>query len=144
MMNKGGRPKAPLTLSDDERQKLQTWASRPKSTQRLATRARIVLACADGLENKEVAARLRVHTATVGKWRSRFLEDRLEGLVDEPRPGAPRTITDVMVERIITKTLEEKPKAATHWSTRDMAKAVGLSQTAIGRVWRDFGLKPHL
>ena len=143
-MNKGGRPKAPLILSDDERQKLQTWASRPKSTQRLATRARIVLACAEGMDNNDVAARLRVNTVTVGKWRKRFLEDRLEGLADEPRPGAPRTITDAMVERVVTKTLEEKPKAATHWSTRGMAQAVGLSQSAIVRVWHAFGLKPHL
>ena len=143
-MNKGGRPKAPLILSDDERQKLETWAARPKSTQRLATRARIILACAEGLDNTDVAARLRVNTVTVGKWRKRFLDDRLEGLADEPRPGALRTITDAMVERVITKTLEEKPKAATHWSTRGMAKAVGLSQTAIGRVWHAFGLKPHL
>jgi transposase len=143
-MNQGGRPKASLCLTDDERQKLETWASRPKSTQRLATRARIILACAEGLDNNQVAARLRINRVTVGKWRSRFVEDRLDGLADEPRPGAPRTITDAMVERIITKTLEEKPKAATHWSTRDMAKAVGMSQTAISRVWRAFGLKPHL
>jgi transposase len=144
MMNKGGRPKPVLTLTDDERQKLETWAHRPKSTQRLATRARIVLACADGLDNQEVAARLGINTATVGKWRGRFLESRLDGLADEPRPGAPRTITDEIVERVVTKTLEEKPKAATHWSTRRMAEAVGLSQTAISRVWRAFGLKPHL
>ena len=143
-MNKGGRPKAPLILSDDERQKLETWASRPKSTQRLALRARIILACAGGRDNADVAARLRVHAVTVGKWRKRFLADRLEGLTDEPRPGAPRTITDALVERVITKTLEEKPKDATHWSTRDMAEAVGLSQSAISRVWRAFGLKPHL
>jgi transposase len=143
MMSKGGRPKALLTLSDDERQKLQTWASRPKSTQRLATRARIVLACAEGLDNKDVAARLRVHTVTVGKWRKRFLADRLEGLADEPRPGAPRTITDARVEEVVTKTLETKPKAATHWSTRGMAQAVGLSQSAIVRIWNAFGLKPH-
>jgi transposase len=143
-MNRGGRPKALLTLSDDERRKLQAWASRPKSTQRLAIRARIILACAEGLDNQAVAARLRVNTATVGKWRRRFLDDRLDGLADEPRPGAPRTITDELVERVITKTLEEKPKAATHWSTRGMARAVGLSQTAISRVWRAFGLKPHL
>src|SRR4051794_23831472 len=116
MMSKGGRPKAPLILGDDERQKLETWASRPKSTQRLATRARIVLACAEGLDNKRVATRLHVHTVTVGKWRKRFLENRLDGLTDEPRPGAPRTITDAMVEEVVTKTLETKPKAATHWS----------------------------
>jgi transposase len=142
-MNRGGRPKASLCLSDDERQKLETWASRPKSTRRLATRARIIPACAEGLDNHQVATRLRIHRATVGKWRSRFLEDRLDGLADEPRPGAPRTITDAQVERIITTTLEEKPKAATHWSTRGMARAVGLSQTAIVRAWNAFGLKPH-
>src|SRR5207302_7450511 len=123
MMSKGGRPKAPLTLSDDERQKLDTWASRPKSTQRLALRAKIVLACAEGLENKAVAASLRINPVTVGKWRKRFLSDRLEGLADEPRPGAPRTITDAKVEEVVTKTLEEKPRAATHWSTRGMAAA---------------------
>jgi transposase len=143
MMSKGGRPKAPLILSDDEREKLNTWASRPKSTQRLATRARIVLACAEGRDNQDVASRLRVSIATVGKWRKRFLENRLEVLADEPRPGAPRTITDAMVEKVVTKTLEEKPKTATHWSTRGMAQAVGLSQSAIVRVWNAFGLKPH-
>jgi len=144
MMSKGGRPKASLTLTDDERQKLKTWASRPKSTQRLATRAKIVLACAEGLDNKDVAARLHVNTVTVGKWRKRFLEDRLDGLTDEPRPGAPRTILDARVEEVVTKTLEEKPKAATHWSTRGMARAVGLSQSAVVRIWHAFGLKPHL
>src|SRR3954467_5951973 len=143
-ISKGGRPKPPLSLTDDERQKLETWASRPKSTQRLAIRARIILACAEGLENKAVAASLRVNVVTVGKWRKRFLDDRLEGLADEPRPGAPRTITDAKVEEVVTRTLEEKPKAATHWSTRGMAEAVGLSQSAIVRVWHAFGLKPHL
>src|SRR3954470_23966764 len=141
--NKGGRPKPPLTLSDDERQKLRTWESRPTSTQRCAPRARIVLACAEGLDNQAVAARLRVNTVTVGKWRKRFLDDRLEGLTDEPRPGAPRRITDARVEEVVTKTLEEKPKAATHWSTRGMAQAVGLSQSAIVRIWNAFGLQPH-
>src|SRR3954469_9353544 len=144
MMNRGGRPKAPLILSDDERQKLETWASRPKSTQRLATRSRIILACAEGRDNSDVAARLRVNPVTGGRWRRRPLADRLEGLADEPRPGAPRSITDATVERIITKTLEEKSVDATHWSTRGMAEAVGLSQSSIGRVWRAFGLKPHL
>ena len=142
-MSKGGRPKAPLTLNDDERQKLRTWASRPKSTQRLATRARIVLLCDEGLDNKQVAAQLRINAVTVGKWRKRFQENRLEGLTDEPRPGAPRTILDARVEEVVTKTLEEKPKAATHWSTRGMAEAVGLSQSAIVRIWNAFGLKPH-
>jgi transposase len=144
MMKKGGRPKLPLILTDDERQKLQTWARRPKSTQRLATRARIVLACAEGLDNAAVAQRLRLDRSTVGKWRQRFLTDRLEGLADEPRPGAPRTITDAKVEEVITRTLETKPKGATHWSTRSMAEAVGLSQNAIVRIWHAFELKPHL
>jgi transposase len=143
MINKGGRPKAILTLSDHERQTLETWASRPKSTQRLARRARIVLACAAGRANQEVATRIRVHTATVGKWRKRFLDDRLDGLADEPRPGAPRPITDAVVERVVTKTLEEKPKAGTHWSTRGMAQASGLSQSAIVRIGNALGLKPH-
>jgi transposase len=137
------RPMAELILSDDESQTLKTWASRPKSTQRLATRARIVLACASGLDNKGVAARLRVCTATVGTWRRRFVERRPEGLADEPRPGAPRKITDADVERVVTRTLETKPKAATHWSTRGMAEAAGLSQSSVGRIWRAFGLKPH-
>jgi transposase len=142
-MRKGGRRKAALRLTGVERQKLETWASRRMGTQRLATRAKIVLACSGGVENQDVAVRLRVNRATVGKWRKRFLEDRLDGLADEPRPGAPRTITDAQVEEVITTTLEEKPKAATHWSTRGMAQAVGLSQSAIVRVWNAFGLKPH-
>ena len=137
------RPMAELILSDDERQTLKTWASRPKSTQRLATRAKIVLACAEGADNKAVAARLGVCPATVGTWRARFVERRLEGLTDEPRPGAPRKISDADVERVVTKALETKPKAATHWSTRGMAKAEGLSQSSVGRIWRAFGLKPH-
>ena len=126
MMSKGGRPKAPLILSDDERQKLQTWAvaAQEHPTARHPSQDRPGLC--RGSDNKDVAARLRVNIATVGKWRKRFLEDRLEGLADEPRPGAPRTITDAQVEEVVTRTLEEKPKAATHWSTRGMAQAVGL------------------
>jgi transposase len=138
------RPMAPLTLTDDEKQTLMTWAGRPKSTQRLAIRARIVLACAAGADNKAVAAKLGLCTATVGIWRRRFLDRRLEGLADEPRPGAPRSITDVEVERVVTRTLESRPKDATHWGTRQMAKEVGMSQTAVARIWRPFGLKPHL
>jgi transposase len=138
------RPLAELVLSDDERQTLKTWAGRPKSTRRLAQRARIVPACAEGRENKQVAAKLGVCTATVGTWRRRFVERRLEGLADEPRPGAPRKITDADAERVVTRTLETKPKDATHWSTRGMAEAAGMSQTSVGRIWRSFGLKPHL
>ncbi len=142
-MNKGGRPKATLTLNDVERQKLEAWSRRPKTSQRLALRSRIILACDQGFDNQEVAAQVRVNVVTVGKWRKRFLLDRLDGLSDEPRPGAPCKITDAMVEAVVTKTLEEKPKAATHLSTRGMAEAVGLSQTAISRIWRAFDLKPH-
>ena len=137
------RPKPELTLSDDERRKLTTWADRPKSSQRLALRARIVLACADEPSNKAVAARLHVCNATVGVWRNRFVVKRLDGLVDDPRPGTPRTVTDADVERVVTKTLETKPADATHWSTRTMAKAAGMSQSAISRIWRAFELKPH-
>ena len=139
-----GRPTAAILLSDDERQTLQRWARRPTSSQALALRCRMVLACAAGLSNVQAAARLGVHAKTVGKWRTRFLRRRLEGLVDEPRPGAPRTITDEQVEQVITKTLEETPADATHWSTREMARVSGMSQTAIVRIWRAVGLKPHL
>jgi transposase len=138
-----GRPKAELTLTEDQRQTLKTWASRPKSTQQLARRARIVLACAEGATNQDVAAQLGITVQTVGKWRRRFLQQRLDGLSDQPRPGAPRKITDADVETVITRTLETKPQAATHWSTRSMAAAVGLSQSTVGRIWRAFGLKPH-
>jgi len=139
-----GRPKAPLVLSVEERESLERWARRPKSAQALALRCRIVLACAEGLESKVVAARLHVNQATVGKWRRRFLANRLDGLLDEPRPGAVRTVTDSHVEAVIVKTLEELPEDATHWSTRSMARQMGMSQSAISRIWRAFGLKPHL
>lgn len=138
-----GRPKEALMLSADERQKLETWARRATSTQRLALRAKIILACEGEALNKNVAKRLHVRAATVGKWRQRFLKRRLDGLTDEPRPGAPRKITDQDVERVVTQTLEVKPKNATHWSTRSMAQKSGLSQTAIVRIWQAFGLKPH-
>src|SRR5262245_1058168 len=137
------RPKPELVLSDDERQALTRWADRPKSTQRLARRARIVLACADETSNKVVAEQLGVCAATVGTWRNRFVTRRLEGLTDEPRPGAPRTVTDTDVERVVTRTLEAKPTHATHWSTRRLARASGLSPSTVGRIWRAFGLKPH-
>jgi len=133
----------PVTLTDDERDKLAAWTRRPKTAQRLALRARIVLAAADGTTNTAIAADLRVTLPTVGKWRQRFLDRRLDGLTDEPRPGPPRTITDARVEEVVTKTLESKPTNATHWSTRGMARHTGLSQTAISRIWRAFGLKPH-
>ena len=139
-----GRPLPTLELSDDERVTLERWARRPKSAQALALRCRIVLECASGKTNGQVAERLGLDPATVGKWRRRFVERRLDGLHDEPRPGVPRTITDDDVERVVVKTLEETPTDATHWSTRSMAKATGMSQSAITRIWRAFGLKPHL
>lgn len=138
-----GRPKAALILDSNEQQTLRNWANRPKSAQRLALRARIVLACAEGRSNTEVAALLKITLPTVGKWRRRFVEDRLEGLSDEPRPGAPRTLQDAQIEAVIRRTLETKPTNGTHWSTRGLAKELGLSQTAIVRIWKAFGLQPH-
>jgi transposase len=134
---------AVVVLTDEERSQLQSWARRPKSAQALAMRARIVLESANGGSNTEVAQRLRVNRGTVAKWRNRFVLYRLDGLLDEPRPGRPRTITDEMVERVITTTLESSPRDATHWSTRSMATEIGLNQTAISRIWRAFGLPPH-
>lgn len=143
-MARTGRPKAELTVTDQERETLQRWARRPKSAQQLALRSKIVLACAEGKDNKTVAAELAVHQVTVGKWRSRFIADRLEGLTDEDRPGRPRTVTDEKVEEVIVKTLEQPPaNNDSHWSTRSMAKATGMSQTAVSRIWRAFELKPH-
>ena len=133
-----------VVLSEDEREVLERWARRPKSAQALALRCRIVLACAEGGNNKEVASRLGIDRGTVAKWRARFAEQRLDGLHDEPRPGAPRTVTDDDVERVVVKTLEQTPTGATHWSTRSMAAATGMSQSAVSRIWRAFGLKPHL
>ena len=130
-------------MSDDERAQLESWARRRTSAQALALRSRIVLVAADGLTNTEIAERLGVDHATVGKWRSRFAEHRLDGLLDEPRPGRPRTITDEQVEEVIVRTLETTPKDATHWSTRSMAREVGLTQSAVLRIWRAFGLQPH-
>src|SRR5450759_873685 len=143
-MGSRGRPKPPLTLSDDERETLTRWSRRPKSPHSLAQRSRIVLECAKGTTNCAVAAKLDVNQATVSKWRRRFLERRLDGLVDEPRPGAPRTIGDDDVERVIVRTLEDKPTDATHWSTRDLAARVGMSASSVGRIWQAFGLKPWL
>ena len=139
-----GRRAVEVVLSDEEREVLQRWARRPKSSQALALRCRIVLGAAAGELNKSMAARLGCSEATASKWRRRFAERRLEGLFDEPRPGPPRAITDEMVENVVVKTLEEAPGGATHWSTRSMAAATGMSQTAISRIWRAFGLKPHL
>jgi len=138
-------PTAPaVVLTDDERETLERWERRHTSAQALALRCRIVLACAEGGANTIVAERLGVSRATVAKWRCRFVEHRLDGLHDEPRPGGPRSVTDHDVETVIVKTLEETPRNATHWSTRSMAQATGMSQSAVSRIWRAFGLKPHL
>jgi transposase len=122
---------------------LESWTRRRTSAQALALRSRIVLLAADGLRNTEIAAELGIHRNAAGKWRARFLEHRLDGLTDEPRPGRPRTISDEQVEEVVIKTLETTPKDATHWSTRSLAKEVGLTQSAVQRIWRAFGLQPH-
>ena len=132
-----------IELSDPERLQLEAWTRRRSSAQALALRSRIVLAAAEGLKNTEIAERLGINRAMAAKWRSRFAEHRLDGLTDEPRRGRPRTITDEQVDAVITKTLETTPKDATHWSTRSMAEEVGLTQTAVSRIWRAFGLQPH-
>jgi len=134
---------AELVLDETERAQLETWARRPTSAQALALRARIVLAAAEGLGNTQVAQRLGIARGTAGKWRARFAADRLDGLLDEPRPGRPRTVTDEQVEAVITSTLESSPRDATHWSTRAMAAELGLTQSAVARIWRAFGLQPH-
>ncbi len=143
-MTRTGRPLPALVLTEDERATLLRWARRPKSAQALALRAKIVLACADGGVNKEVAARFGVTPQMVGKWRARFVTDRLGGLADSERSGRPRTVTDEQVEQVVTATLEQAPQdGGTHWSTRLMATRTGLSQTAVSRIWRAFELKPH-
>jgi transposase len=139
-----GRPKQAFTLSEEEQAKLEMMARRPKSDQRTALRAGIVLDCAAGLSNTQVAVKRRITPATVGKWRARFVRQRLGGLADATRPGQPRKLTDAKVEEVVTRTLESRPHPATHWSTRSMARACGLNQNAIVRIWKAFGLKPHL
>ena len=132
-----------IELSEQERAQLEAWARRRSSAQALAQRCRVVLLAAEGLNNTEIAERLGVRRPMVRKWRSRFAEYRLDGLIDEPRPGKPRTITDEQVEEVVVKTLESTPKDATHWSTRSMAREVGLTQSAVLRIWQAFGLQPH-
>jgi transposase len=138
-----GRPIPPLQLSRPERETLERWVRRPKSAQALALRARVILACAQPKTNTEVAQQMHLSKPTVGKWRRRFVARRLDGLLDEPRPGAPRKISDADVERVLTLTLEKRPPDATHWSTRSLAKRSGLSQSAVSRIWRAFALQPH-
>jgi transposase len=138
-----GRPKKPLEIAAEDREKLNMIARRPKSAQAMAMRARIVLGCEQGMNNSEVARKVHVTGATVGKWRERFREFGLDGLLDEPRVGAPRRITDQQIEEVVTKTLELMPSNSTHWSTRLMAQEMGLSQNAIVRIWHAFGLQPH-
>jgi transposase len=143
-MARTGRPKAELTLTGDERAQLLRWARRASSSQALALRSRIVLACAvSGVSNKQVAADLACSEPTVGKWRRRFVERRLDGLVDEDRPGRPSSVGLDQVEEVLVATLESKPRNATHWSQSSMAARSGLSRSTIGRIWKDFGLKPH-
>jgi transposase len=142
-MARTGRPTAPLVLTDEERVTLVRWSRRAKTAQVLAMRSRIILACADGGSNTDVATALGVHLSTVGKWRRRFLQLRLDGLIDEPRPGRPPSIPLERVEEVVVTTLEQIPRNATHWSRTSMAAKSGLSKSTIGRIWRDFGLKPH-
>ena len=138
-----GRPIPPLSITEDQRGALENWARRPNTAQALASRARIILACAESKPNKVVAQQVRVREQTVSKWRSRFLGKGLEGLLDEPRPGTPRKVSDVEVEKVLTMTLESQPRDATHWSTRSLAQQSGLSRSTISRIWRAFGLQPH-
>jgi transposase len=132
----------PVVLSDDERRTLENWVKRRSTAQGLAQRARIVLACAGGGSNVAVAARLRIDRRTVARWRGRFLELRLDGLTDDPRPGVPRSITDAQVEDVVVRTLEEVPEGSTHWSKRELARKVGISATSVQQIWRAFGLQP--
>lgn len=138
-----GRPKAELVLTETEYRDLQALARRRKTAQAAALRARIVLACAEGIENNAVAERLQVTKQTVSKWRGRFVRERLDGLLDAPRSGAPRSIDDARVEAVVARTLESKPRGATHWSTRSMAREMGMTQNAVLRIWHAFGLQPH-
>lgn len=138
-----GRPKQALTITEEERERLESLAHRARSQAFLARRARVVLACAEGLENQTVARKLRCSVGMVGKWRARFLRGRLEALYDEPRPGTPRRVSDAQVEQAVIQTLESTPRGETHWSTRGLAKATGLSRMTISRIWQAFGLQPH-
>src|SRR5436305_14706222 len=138
-----GRPKQPLILTEEEQERLESLAHRARSQPLMARRARVVLACAEGLSNHSVSRKLRCSLGMVGKWRARFLKGRLEALYDEPRPGTPRTVSDAQVEQVVIQTLETTPRGETHWSTRGLAKASGLSRMTVSRIWHAFGLQPH-
>src|SRR3954466_15152576 len=138
-----GRPIPPLSVTEEQRSMLESWTRRPKTAQALALRAKIILACAEGKPNGVVARQARVRQQTVGKWRSRFLSRGLDGLLDEPRPGTPRRVSDAEVKQVLTTTLESLPRDATYWSTRSLAQESGLSRSTISRIWRAFGLQPH-
>jgi len=140
---RAGRPSPPVVLTVKERYTLERWARRLRTARAFAQRARIVLACAGGKTNASIAVKAGVTRQTVGRWRRRFVGKRLNGLLDEPRPGAPRKITDAKVERVVRLTLATMPRDARHWSTRAMAKRCRLSQTAVSRIWRAFTLQPH-
>lgn len=142
-MARRGRPKRIVSLTEEQKEELSRWTRRATTAQALALRARVILACVQGGDDFEVAERAGVAAGTVGKWRRRFVAKGMDGLLDEPRPGAPRKISDAEIERVIAKTLETKPRATTHWSTRSMAREVGMSQSAISRIWRTFELQPH-
>lgn len=142
MLTKMGRPKAELVLTSEERTELQRLARRRKTANGIAIRARIVLRCSTGKDNIDVAEELGVHANTVGRWRRRFLSDRVDGLFDEPRVGRPRTVSDDDVERVVDATLHSTPKGATHWSSELLAREIGLSKNAVLRIWRAFGLRP--
>jgi transposase len=138
-----GRAADSVSVTNAERVQLESWSRRPKTAQALAMRSRVVLLAASGEGNAAIARQLSARQHTVGKWRKRFIERGLDGLLDEPRPGTPRRLSDQQIEQVLTRTLESQPEAATHWSTRDMAKACGLSQSTISRIWRAFSLQPH-
>ena len=138
-----GRPVTPIDLTEDESVELERLLRRRTTAQGLALRARLIQFCGSGLRNKDVAAQLGTSAQTVCKWRKRFIERRIAGLFDEPRPGGPRTISDAQVEDVIVRTLETTPANATHWSSREMERATGISATSVQRIWRAFGLQPH-
>src|SRR5215218_5430938 len=143
-MAKIGRPRTEVVITDSERAELTRLTNRAHVNRAVAFRARLVLAVADHTTDKAVARRLRTTKTTVAKWRVRFHTRLLAGLYDEPRVGAPRTVSDEAVEAVIVRTLETTPKGETHWSTRTMATAAGMSHTMVGRIWRTFGLQPHV